>query len=167
MVELIVVMVLIGILGTIAANRFFDRGAFDSVSFADQAAAALRFAQKAAIAQNRPVYVRFNGQSISLCFDTSAPCDAVHQVLAPFSVSTDSTDCTSATWYCIRRPATMTYTVSLGAVSLSGSRYAYFDALGRPFIDSAGTQTTGMTLDIAGNGSSAQVNVAPETGYVY
>jgi MSHA pilin protein MshC len=167
MVELIIVMILVGVLGAIAANRFFDRSDFDSASFADQSAAALRFAQKAAIAQNRPVYVRFNGESISLCFDTSAPCNAVQQVRAPFTVDTDSTSCTSATWYCIRRPATMTYTVSLGAVSLSASRYAYFDRLGRPFIDIAGTPTTGMTLNIAGNGAVAQVNVAPETGYVY
>jgi MSHA pilin protein MshC len=167
MVELVIVIILVGILGAIAVNRFFDRSGFDAASFADQAGAALRFAQKEAIAQQRPVFVHFNGQSVSLCFDAAYPCSTGKQVQAPFSVTTDSVNCTTPGWYCVRKPAALAYTVSLGAVSVLAAHYTSFDALGRPFSDVPGTPTTGLTLNISGNGASAQVNVVPETGYVF
>jgi prepilin-type N-terminal cleavage/methylation domain-containing protein len=57
LIELIVVMVIIGILAVAAIPRFFDRQTFDSRGFSDETLAALRYAQKAAIAQRRTVSV--------------------------------------------------------------------------------------------------------------
>jgi MSHA pilin protein MshC len=157
MVELIVVMILIGILGAVGAERFFDRRSFDTRGFADQATAALRFAQKVAIAQNRMVYVVMDGDTIRLCFAAGASCGTLNQVQAPFSIKTDAT-CTSANWYCLRRPSTVT---------LGYSGTLAFNALGRP-TDSTGTALlTPLTFTISAAATSFTVTVEPETGYVH
>lgn len=158
MVELIVVMVLIGILGAIAGARFFDRRDFDVAAFADQSRAVLQFAQKTAIAQNRPVFVRFGADSISLCFNTSSPCE--QQVQSPYPISPEGS-CDSRSWYCLHRPANVNYTVSTGLMS--------FDALGRPF---SGETSTGASVNVAlnvsaGAGAPTAIIVEQETGYVH
>lgn len=173
MVELIVVIVLAGILGALAVSRFFDRSQFDAISFADQAASAIRFAQKEAIAQNRdpatqtPLYVRFDGASISLCYGTTWPCPANAQVPAPFAVNTDGVYCTSTRWYCISLPSTIGYIVSLGAVSAAAPRYFYFDALGRPYDSSGAALASVTTVTVSGGAQTATVSIEPETGYVH
>jgi len=48
LVELVAVMVIIGILATVAANRFADVGVFESRGFYESALAATRYAQKLA-----------------------------------------------------------------------------------------------------------------------
>jgi MSHA pilin protein MshC len=161
LVELIVVMVLIGILGAIAGARFFDRGGFDEAAFSDQARAILRFAQKAAIAQNRPVFVQFNSDSISLCFNTSNPCN--QQVQSPYPINPEGA-CNAQAWFCLNRPGNVSYTVSLGATP----RYMSFDALGRPFGDGNAIQTVQVMLNIsAGATAPTSIIVEPETGYVH
>ncbi|UUZ49149.1 prepilin-type N-terminal cleavage/methylation domain-containing protein [Massilia sp. B-10] len=70
LVELIVVIMVIGILGAVAAGRLADKGGFDSRAFADQAASLVRFGQKVAIAQNRDVYVRINASGVALCYQS-------------------------------------------------------------------------------------------------
>jgi MSHA pilin protein MshC len=55
LVELITVMILVGILAATALPRFFDNNVFQSRGAADQVKAALRYAQKVAIAQHRGV----------------------------------------------------------------------------------------------------------------
>jgi MSHA pilin protein MshC len=164
LVELIVVMVLIGILSAIAGARYFDRRAFDTAEFAEQSRAMLRYAQKVAIAQNRPVFVLFSPQSISLCFDNRAPCATDQQVPAPGAANsgTGGADCASPTWACERRPPNLSYTVSLGDMP----RLVYFDALGRPF-DAVTDQGAGFIVTITGDGNANVVNVALETGYVF
>jgi MSHA pilin protein MshC len=167
MVEMIVVLVLVGILGAVGVSRFFERSEYTSLSFADQAAAALRFAQKEAIAQNRPVFVRFDGESIRLCFASGPACAADKRVPAPFSVITDPTYCTSPTWYCVLRPSSVSYTISWGAISAAAPRFLSFDALGQPFNDATPAQAASLTLSVIGKGTTAQVQVAADTGYVY
>jgi MSHA pilin protein MshC len=163
MIELIVVIIFIGILSAVGIGKFFDRGEFAAQSFADQAAGAMRFAQKVAIAQNRPVYVRFDADSISLCFQTA--CATSDQVIAPFTPTTDASHCTSSKWYCVLRPSVVSYTISWGALSSTSARYLQFDALGRPFDETVAG--VGMILTVSGKSSSAQVRVIAETGYVY
>ena len=51
MVELILVIVIAGILATVAVPRLVGRNSFDTRGFADQLAATVRFAQKLAVAQ--------------------------------------------------------------------------------------------------------------------
>lgn len=164
MVELIVVMVLIGILGAVGAARFFDRTGFDADEFTEQARAMLRYAQKAAIAQNRPVYVRMDRDSIGLCFANAVPCAPADQVLAPSGSNSGSAatkaNCGSATWYCEGRPDGVSYTFSLPASAI------YFDALGRPHDVADAAGFPGLNLNISGDGIARVVSVAPETGYV-
>lgn len=55
--ELITIIVILGILSVAALPRFFDSDAFQQRGAADQVMAALRFAQKVAVAQHRAVSV--------------------------------------------------------------------------------------------------------------
>lgn len=57
LVELIMTMVIIGIISAVAIPRFFDNSVFQDRGAADQVKAALRFAQKVAVAQHTPVSV--------------------------------------------------------------------------------------------------------------
>ncbi len=68
MVELIVVIVIVGIIATIAAPRMMDRRGFDSRAFYDRAQSVVRQAQKVAIARRAsggPVLVCVAANSIS------------------------------------------------------------------------------------------------------
>ena len=158
MVELIVVILLVGILGAVGAARFSDKATFDSAGYATRAASALRYAQKEAIAQNRPVTVLLDAAGISLCFSAASPCPT--PVIAPFSSATDSY-CTSAKAYCLSRPSAVTYTSSLGVPSSMT-----FDAAGRPSSGGANT-TAAVALTVTSGSSSTVVTVEPETGYVH
>lgn len=55
LVELIVVIVVLAVLGSIAAPRFFDATAFSERGYYEELGAALRFAQSAAVATGCPV----------------------------------------------------------------------------------------------------------------
>jgi MSHA pilin protein MshC len=164
MVELIVVMVLVGILGAVGAARFFERTGFDADEFTEQTRAMLRYAQKVAIAQNRPVYVRLAGSAVSLCFDSTASCPPASQVPAPSGSNSGSAAtmaaCGSPTWYCEARPAGVTMVLS------PGTGYLWFDALGRPNNDTGAIASPGVAINISGDGIGRVVSVAPETGYV-
>jgi MSHA pilin protein MshC len=163
MVELIVVMILIGILGAVGAGRFFDRAAFDVPAYAEQVRAMLRYAQKAAIARNTPVYVRFEENRISLCHAIpSSGCGADRQVAVPggFSAGDDATrsQCGSGNWYCLGKPTGISWTTS------PSPDWLMFDALGRPVLP--GNVPGGLALSISGGRDTANVFVTEETGYV-
>jgi MSHA pilin protein MshC len=165
MVELIVVMVLMGILGAVGAARFFNRTAYDADAFTEQTRAMLRYAQKVAIAQNRPVYARMDGGSgIALCFENLPACPTASQVLAPAGSNSGSAGtkakCGSASWYCEARPSGVTFALPLG------TSYIYFDALGRPYNDAGALNAAGLAINISGDGIGRLVRVAQETGYV-
>ncbi|NNC64512.1 MAG: prepilin-type N-terminal cleavage/methylation domain-containing protein, partial [Gammaproteobacteria bacterium] len=57
LVELVVVIMIIGILGAIAMPRFFGSRAFAERGYFEELVAAIRFAQKAAVATGCPVRV--------------------------------------------------------------------------------------------------------------
>lgn len=65
LVEMVAILLILGILAAVVGPRFFDRGTFDARSFSDQTLAALRFAQKTAIAQRRTVCVTFSAASVA------------------------------------------------------------------------------------------------------
>ncbi|MHB1244913.1 MAG: pilus assembly FimT family protein [Sulfuriferula sp.] len=78
LVELVVVITIIGILAVAAIPRFFDRQTFDSRGFSDETLAALRYAQKAAVAQRRTVCVSFSSSTVILTIASlpgSSTCD--------------------------------------------------------------------------------------------
>jgi MSHA pilin protein MshC len=65
LVELITVMVIVGILAVSVLPRFFTVSDFEDRGSADQVKSLLRFAQKTAIAQRRPISVAVSGGAAS------------------------------------------------------------------------------------------------------
>lgn len=168
MIELVAVIVLVGILAAVAAPRFIQNEVFDARTFTDQNLNMLRYAQKLAIAQNRPVFVVMTTDRIALCF--SAACEESNRVLAPAGTNTGSTatvaQCgTDRNWFCEGKPANVTYSVQQEGIAF------YFNALGRPFlatdIDPL-SKFTKIGIAIGGGGVPARnVMVEAETGYVH
>lgn len=166
MVELIVVMVLIGILSAVAASRFFDRSGFDAEGFAEQTRALLRYAQKAAIARNAPVFVQLDDDRIALCYGSphDAPqgnCAPGQRVPAPggqIGGGASEARCQAPGWFCIGRPEGVQLALSEAMTEFS------FDALGRPVASSGAFG--GLSLTITSKGESRTVSVTQETGYV-
>jgi MSHA pilin protein MshC len=162
LVELIVVMIIIGILGAIGAARYFDRRGFDSAGFAEQTRAMLRFSQKLAVGQNRPIFTQLNGSMIALCFANTSPCPPAGQVPAVGGTY----GCTPNTWYCAAPPGSIAYAVTPASAST-----ICFNALGQPGVAAGAacnaTSFNGATVNITGDGATTAVNIAAETGYVY
>lgn len=162
MVELIVVMVLIGILSAVAASRFFDRSGFDADGFAEQTRALLRYAQKAAIARNAPVFVQLDDNRIALCYTSpKGNCEPGNRVPAPggqMGGGATEAQCQAPRWFCIGRPEGVQLALSEPMTEFS------FDALGRPAGGENGFG--GLVLTISSAGETRTVSVTQETGYV-
>src|SRR3972149_21935 len=137
LVELIMAMVIIGIIGAIAAPRFFDNSVFQSRGFADQVQASLRYAQKIAIAQRRFVCAVFTIDSITLTIGATAACGT--PLVSP----------TGEANYVINAPAGITFAVVPANFS--------FNALGAP--------STAQTINVLGVTKS--ITIEAETGYVH
>ncbi len=169
MIELVVVMVLVGIMASVAMVRYFGTKTFDVVAYTDRVAGMIRYGQKLAIAQNRAVYVMVDGAKVALCFDTG--CSASNKVDSPGGNSGSSntvTQCGSQTWECEAPPSSVTYSVS---PTLSPA-YFYFDRIGKPFLPSvtfpaASDSFTTLTLRFTGDGANHDIVIEQETGYVH
>ena len=72
LVELVLVIVILGILGTVAGPKFFGRSDFDDRAWYDELASAMRYGQKVATASGCPVQVTITGTSYALTQQTSA-----------------------------------------------------------------------------------------------
>lgn len=165
MIELVVVIVLIGILGAVATARYVDNARFDAAGYAEQTRSMLRYGQKVAVAQRRPVYIVFSNKRIALCFD--AACASVNRLLAPTGANSGGrvtvANCADTTWYCEGTPDNLAY-----ALQGAGAGNFFFDALGQPFAATAGTPAlSGLVVRITGDGLNRDVTVSAETGYVY
>lgn len=143
LVELIVVMMIIGILAAVAIPRFFDRETFDARAFHDQTLAALRYAQKSAIAQRRLVCVAFTSNSVTLTIASAASAN-------PGTCDTPLSGPTGATPHSV--------TSSGGVAFVSVPAAFSFNALGQPV-------TLPGTVQVSGY--SQAITVEPETGYVH
>ena len=145
LVELIVVIVLVGIVALIAAPRFFSQPTFDAARFHDESISAVRYGQKVALAQRTNVYVVTSASSLALCYDTA---------------------CTTA----VRKPAdTAAFVVNApNNITLTGASFS-FTSLGQPasFAASPIALAANKTLTIGGDGTSRQIVVERETGYVH
>lgn len=140
LVELILVMVIAGVLAAVAVPRLVGRNSFDTRGFADQVAAATRFAQKLAVSQRRDVFVHFSAGAATLCYSAVAPC------------STPAPGPGGEKPYTISAPSGVTIASPVAALG--------FDAGGRPDI--------AATLDVQVNGTAThRVRVEQETGYVH
>ncbi len=67
LLELVMTMIIIGIISAVAVPRFFDNNVFQERGAADQIRAALRYGQKIAVAQRRPVNVNISSGANPIC----------------------------------------------------------------------------------------------------
>ena len=145
-VELVVIMVITGLLAAIAIPRFQDNSAFTQRGFSDEVRAALRYAQKIAIAKRREVCVNFLPAAgalpdrLALTFNpTAAPGAACSGVVNLPG---------QAAPYLVNVPAGITLVLSANF---------RFNGLGQPTVAPVTATLTGRALPIT---------VAAETGYV-
>ena len=138
LIELIVVMMIIGILSIVVLPRL-EQSVFNNRGFYDQTLSALRYAQKAAIAQRRTVCAGFTSTSLTLTIASVSDSGNCNLNLAsptggsPFTVTAKTTG---------------TYATVPAAFS--------FDALGQA--------STGQTITVTGVGN---IVIEQETGYVH
>jgi MSHA pilin protein MshC len=147
LVELIIVIIITGILAVAVIPRFVDNKAFDGRGFSDQTLAALRYAQKTAIAQRRNVCVDFTTNTVTLRIANAAGAIA----LAP--CNTPLTSPTGVTPFVITARPGINFSGAL-PVNLS------FSALGQPSTNAA------VVLNISDGSTTWTVNLERDTGYV-
>lgn len=141
-IELITVIIIIGILATLAIPRFIDANGFKQRGFADEVKASLRLAQKTAIAQRRFVCVAFSGprpSSVTLSVDP----------LTDPAVAGAVPNCTTA----LANGSIQSSDVAFVATPADFS----FNAAGKPDISAL------LTIDITDH----PVYIEKETGYVH
>ena len=136
LVELVVVLVIAGILAALAIPRFTDSES-KATWFHEQVKAAVRYAQRQAVAQRRCVFVSVTATQVQL-FYGNASCAITATPVADIATTTD---------YALTAPSGVT--ISSSAATFS------FNALGRP--------SGPVTLSVAGR----SINVTDETGYVF
>ena len=162
MVELIVVIVLIGIIGTVAVGRFMDNTPFTSAAWTDQVRSMLRYGQKLAIAQNRPVFVLLQNDRIALCFSANAACPLPQRVPASGGANSGAGTsvklCGGSGWMCEAVPAALAMTVPATHIA--------FDALGRASTPNGAAPRLGVKAKDADDADAATIAVENETGYV-
>lgn len=144
LIELVAVMVIIGILAAAMLPRWFNRQDFEARGFYDQTRAALRYAQKAAVAQRRLVCVAF-----ATAGDISSVTLTVASAPGAVACDTNLTGPGGETPFGVNSRGGVTF----AAVPASFN----FNSLGQP-VGSPGA--------ISINGATQTIAVEPETGYV-
>jgi len=154
LIELVMVILVLGILSVYAAPRMFNSDDFYARGFHDETLAILRYAQKAAIAQRRPVCVALTQGAPSIAILTIA------------SVS-DATTCNVA----LNWPNKNCNVTSIGAtaciesrsgISYNASQLFSFNGLGQPI----GLHST-LVMTVTTGTANFNETVELETGYVH
>jgi MSHA pilin protein MshC len=141
LVELAVVLVVVGILAVFVLPRFGGRLSYDTFGFYDQVGGALRFAQKAAIAERRAVCVAITATSLTLTRAAAAPPSVACGAALPIPGGT-----------------TNVLTAPTG-VSLAPAVSFNFTALGQA--------SAAVTITVTGEPPARTIVVERETGYVH
>jgi MSHA pilin protein MshC len=147
LVELVVTMLVVGILAVAVAPRFLGSHGFEERGFYDETIAALRYAQKSAIAQRRLVCAAFTDKTVTLTIASANPAAACNTSLSgPDGSSPYTVDATV-----VRKYGTADVKFSSYPATLS------FEPLGKP--------SAGASIQV--NGFAQAITVDAETGYVY
>ena len=168
MVEMVIVIVVLGILSAVAASRFVDSGNFDAPAYAGRVKSLLRYGQKLAVAQNRPVYASVSVSAVALCFDAACAVPVPAPSGANSGGAATLAACSgSGTWYCEGKPQDVPLTAGVALPYTF-----FFDEQGRPFSgsDATGSDTStfaGLAITIGAGTSAQAVTVERETGYVH
>ncbi len=144
-IELVAVMVIAGIIASIAAPRFIGVDAFDARGSYGTLVSALRYAQKTAIAQRRNVYANVNASTHTLCLGYASNCSSA-----------------------VIDPATQTAyskTLSNNVIITASTTPIGFDGLGRPVPNAVATFT--IQNAVVPSESTRTITVEAETGYVH
>lgn len=137
--ELVVVLIIAGILAAFAFSRI-NTASFDTEGYANQVAAAVRYAQKIAVSQRRNVTVTVSASAVSLTY----PNNGGAPVQQP--PGTDA--------FVVNKPSAVTL-----SGTLSGGSFT-FSALGKP-------STSGTIIVSGGDIAPVTITVEAETGYVH
>ncbi|MGZ8260708.1 MAG: pilus assembly FimT family protein [Caldimonas sp.] len=151
--ELVIVMVLVGVLATVAIPKLFDTGGFASRGARDFVAGALRDAQRAAIASRRNVCVALAGSTVAITYASASgagqACNAGNLLAHP------------ANGLSYADPGN----ALPGGATLAGSASVVFDATGAPA--SAPGVPLAAALSISVNGHAQAIAIEPESGFVH
>jgi prepilin-type N-terminal cleavage/methylation domain-containing protein len=147
MAELIVVLIIIGILAVVALPRLDQSQGFGATSFRDRVAAALRFAQKSAVAHRRLVCAAAAADRLTLAVDGSFGAGTCAMALA----GPDGAN-----------PAALSPSASVTLTSAPAGPL-YFQPSGSVTSDALGNAPTSFTLTVTGQ---AAITVNGTTGYV-
>lgn len=145
LVELVIVIIVVGILAATIMPRFANRADFDQAGFHDQAASALQYARKIAVASRRYVCITGNTTGLSFQLDPRLP----ESVTVPPTCSV-AISLPGANNSCGTNKICPPSSVTLGASSF------YFDPQGR----ASATTTITMT-------GQPSIRVEQGTGYVH
>lgn len=150
--ELVIVMIVVGILAAVAVPRMFDMDQFSARGTRDFVGAALRYAQKSAIAMRRNVCVSVGATQLSITY-----------------ASTSGADQACAAGNTLPNPGNnLAYSDSSNALPakapVSTPASVIFDAQGRP-LSAPGTARTSV-LSISVTGHATPLTIEPETGIV-
>jgi len=157
LVELIVTMVVLGIISAVAIPRFADQQGFQSRAFYEQVQGAIAFAQKAAVAQRKSVYVTTTATTLQACY-VAACGGAGYAVIDP------------TTKAALSLAAQDQRGVAFSAVTISPATTFVFDSLGRPrsAANVLLTATTTISVNSTATGDiNRSIIIEPETGYVH
>ena len=143
LVELIIVIVIMGILAGIAAPRFFERDAFDERGYYEDTLAALRYAQKLAVATGCQVQVTITAGN--------------------YTLNQRVTSCTSGAFtrdvFNPGNPGNAYTKTAPSGLTLSPATTLAFNGLGQV--------NSGATLTLTGTADTRSITVVAETGFVY
>jgi prepilin-type N-terminal cleavage/methylation domain-containing protein len=144
--ELAAVIVVIGILAATAMPKLQSALSFRDTGWHDQAVAALRYAQKAAVSHRRLVCADVAGTSVSLTIASANPASSCSVALPGVDGSTASAKSGGG-----------------ANASISPAGLLYFQPSGRVTTDGAGSNAATRTVSISGQ---ANIIVVGETGRV-
>ncbi len=145
LVELLLVLVIIGSISVVAAPRFMPAGGFAERSYFDDTQAAIRYAQKLAVATGCSVQISISSDVYSLAQQTSCGSGSYDQSVAHPG--------TGAADYDGDPPAGVALTSDVNPFS--------FDALGRTLNGSGSVSSVNLSV------GTRSIVVAGETGLVY